>query len=91
MATPITSKTIGRTSALGSSIKRFNAPSLEMIDREKKKILPKIFKKILDKYPGMCYTIIILKERRKQNMTHDYWELHDAEWEELQALLREED
>jgi hypothetical protein len=39
----------------------------------------------------MCYTITILKERRKQNMTHDYWELHDAEWEELQALLREED
>ena len=48
----------------------------------------KIFKKTIDTPGIICYNKTILK---KGGRKMEYFEIHGGEWEELQALLREED
>ena len=48
----------------------------------------KIFKKTIDSPGRLCYNKTIL---RKGGRKMEYFEIHGGEWEELQALLREEE
>ena len=46
--------------------------------------------KSLDNPGDMCYNKAILKKGAPP-MVYNFYELHGAEWEELQALLQEEE
>ena len=48
------------------------------------------FKKSIDNPGAMCYNKANL-ERGENTMVYNFYEVHGAEWEELQALLQEEE